>query len=218
MVSGGNWLCTDLEVTAQHWSQHSARFSGRNTGLFWWEAGPAIQEHINRSISGSPDVDWVAYTLRKYFNGRLPLDRCLSLGCGTGHLERHLARLGTFRHCDAFDIAESSVRIAEEHAKAESFDCIAYHVADVNSLVLAPDSYDAVWIHSAMHHFHALEGICRELKHAIRPEGLLVMNEYIGPSRFQFSPRQREVINLCLHLLPMRYRFDLLHMGEDVVS
>ena len=103
-------MSSDINVTAQHWSNHVERFSGRNAGLFWWEAGSEVDRHINSKISGEPDVDWLEYSLRKYFDGRLPLTRCLSLGCGSGHLERTLAQLGAFQHCDAYDVAEETTR------------------------------------------------------------------------------------------------------------
>jgi hypothetical protein len=35
---------------------------------------------------------------------------------------------------------------------------------------------------------------------------LLILNEYVGPSRFDFPARQRELINICLRLLPGKYR------------
>lgn len=196
----------DMKTTAQHWSEHTARFSGRNAGLFWWEAGPEIQRHINSRISGNPDIDWVAHTLDKYFEGRLPLARCLSLGCGNGHLERRLAHFSAFQHCDAYDVAEGSLQVARKLAEDEGLNNISYYAADINSIVLPAGLYDSVWIHSAMHHFEALEHVCQQISKSLKPEGLLILNEYIGPSRFQFSSRQKEVANLCLQLLPARYR------------
>lgn len=109
---------SDMKHTAQHWSEHTARFSGRNAGLFWWEAGPEMQRHINNRISGNPTIDWVAYILDKYFDSRLPLTRCLSLGCGNGHLERRLAQFGAFQHCDAYDVAEGSIQTGIELERA----------------------------------------------------------------------------------------------------
>jgi len=115
-------------------------------------------------------------------------------------------QLHPFQHCDAYDIAEGSIRAATKLAEAEGFDNIIYHVADVNKVTLPSESYDAVWIASAMHHFEALEHICQQIRKALKSKGLLVLNEYVGPNRFQFPSRQKEVANLCLHLLPARYR------------
>ena len=194
-----------VERTAQHWDEHTVRFSGRNAGLFWWEV-PEVLRHINRKISSSPDIDWVEYTVRKHFKDRLPLDRCLSLGCGVGQLERSLARLGAFRRCDAYDVSEGALREAKAKAERAGFTNINYSRADVNRLELPHNVYDAVWTYGAMHHFEELEYACAQIQAALKPAGLLVINEYVGPARFQFPSRQKEVVNLCLRLLPARYR------------
>lgn len=199
-------MSRNARCTGQHWSEHTERFSGRNAGLFWWEAGPEIQRHINRKISGSPNIDWIAYALSKYYRSRLPLGRCLSLGCGDGHLERSLARLGAFEYCDAYDVAEGSLQVARKLAEDEGLQNISYHVADINRIALPTHVYDAVWIHQAMHHFEALEHVCQQINRSLKSEGLLILNEYVGPSRFQFPSRQRETANLCLQLLPAPYR------------
>jgi SAM-dependent methyltransferase len=57
-----------------------------------------------------------------------------------------------------------------------------------------------------MHHFEALEHINQQIRRALRPEGLLILQDYVGPKRFQFPARQKEVVNLCLSLLPVEYR------------
>jgi ubiquinone/menaquinone biosynthesis C-methylase UbiE len=202
----GAKMTFDVKTTAEHWSDHVARFSGRNSGLFWWEAGPEIYKHRNIKISGSPDIDWVAYTLNKYYYNNLPFEKCLSLGCGSGSLERRLARLNAFQYCDAYDVAEGSLNVARELAKKEGIINISYFIADINKITLPVGMYDSVWISMAMHHFEALEHVCQQIKRSLKPEGLLILNEYVGPSRFQFSNRQKEVSNLCLQLLPARYR------------
>jgi SAM-dependent methyltransferase len=57
-----------------------------------------------------------------------------------------------------------------------------------------------------MHHFEALEYICQQMQQALKPGGLIILNEYVGPNRFQFPAQQKQAINLCLSLLPQRYR------------
>lgn len=196
-----------LRATDEHWSSHTTLFGGRTSGLFWWEAGSTIEASINRRISGNPDNSWLQYTVDRHFSDRLPLERCLSLGCGDGALERSLSQMGVCRTCDAFDVAEGSIDAARTSARMIGLErTLNYTLADVNTLILPPATYDAVWIHSAMHHFEALEYVCEQIAQTLKPGGLLILNEYVGPSRFQFPDRQKQVINLCLQLLPTRYR------------
>ncbi len=195
-----------VEQTSRHWDDFTTRLGGRRTGLFWWEAEPLIQQRINAKISGDAEIGWIEYTLDKYFAGRLPLEECLSLGCGSGQLERSLAQRRAFTHCDAYDVSSASIQRARDLAAAAGTSAIAYYVEDVNSILLPHRLYDAVWIHAAMHHFRALEHISSQIAQALKPGGLLILNEYVGPSRFQFSARQKEIANASLRLMPSKYR------------
>lgn len=193
----------DSERTADHWSAEGAWQAGR--GLYWLELA-TVQRRLNHKVSDRPDVDWVRYTLEHHFAGRLPLGRCLSLGCGEGGLERQLAGLGAFKHCDAYDIAAGSIEKARVAAAAAGCGHIQYAVCDLNSLSLPAGQYDAVWALGAVHHLDRLDHVFAQVGTALKPGGLFVLNEYVGPNRFQFPPRQRQVIQSCFDLLPCDYR------------
>ncbi len=196
----------DLTRAAEKWDVIYQEQRGGGAGQNWWEAGSTINAHINRKISGSPEIDWQMYTLQTHFKDRLPLARCLSLGCGTGNLERKLGHLGAFVQCDAYDVSQRAVALAQADAEQEGLHNIRYQALDVNALALEADTFDAIWLNGAMHHFQALEHICAEMKKALKADGLLILFEYVGPNRFQFPERQKEAADLCLHLLPERYR------------
>lgn len=195
----------NLERVKKHWDEHTSRFSGRSSGLFWWDV-PEVMRYINKQISGDSEVDWIEYTLGKYFKDYLPVNRCLSLGCGVGDLERSLARLGAFDHCDAYDLSEAAITKAKAAAEREGFQHIHYQVRNINALDLPTQAYDAVWAYGSLHHFQELEHVSQQVRQALKPNGLLAFHEYVGPSRFQFSSRQKEIVNACLQLIPLRYR------------
>jgi SAM-dependent methyltransferase len=207
----------NINRTAKCWNDYTARFSGKPGGLFWWDV-PEINEHINKKISDHDETDWVEYTINKYFANRLPLEKCLSLGCGGGHLERRLAGLNAFHQCDAYDVAEGSLDIARKNALDQGFINITYYAADIDEINLPNAIYDCVWVNGAMHHFSALEHVCNQILNSLKPDGLLILNEYIGPNRFQFSIRQKEIANACLQLLPLRYRLVLPEQTEMTLA
>lgn len=192
-----------LQQTAEHWSEQDDWQIGR--GLHWLELED-VQRRLNLKVSGSPEVDWLQYTLHAYLPDQLPVERCLSLGCGKGPLERSLARLNAFVTRDACDIAEGSITSARQAARNEGYCHIHYEVRDINYLVLPKRTYGVIWVASAMHHFERLEHICEQMAQALKANGILVLNEYIGASRYQFSQRQQEIIQAALRLLPLRYR------------
>lgn len=175
------------------------------SGLHWTDL-PAVKHRLNRKVSADSDIDWLDYTLRRYFADSLPLARCYSLGCGHGEVERRLARLGAFAICEASDISADAIAAAQRMANAEGLDCIHYTVSDANTLSLAPQTYDAIWARASVHHFEQLEHVFMQVAGALAPGGLFILSEYIGPNRFQFPSVQRQAIQACLDLLPAAYR------------
>jgi SAM-dependent methyltransferase len=190
---------TSLRRTAERWDAEAAWEVGR--GIFWSEL-PAVQRRLNMKVSGRPDIGWVPYTLERHLAGRLPMDQCLVLGCGRGGLELTLAGLGAFVTCRAIDVASGSVAEAEASARRAGYQNIQHAVEDINQIELAPQSCDAVWASDAVHHFERLEHVFAQVARALKPGGLFILHEYVGPNRFQFPPRQRQLIHACHDLLP----------------
>jgi SAM-dependent methyltransferase len=87
---------------------------------------------------------------------------------------------------------------------------LTYRVEDLNALALEPESADMVVAIGALHHLTNLEHICAQIYRALRPGGVLIASEYIGPNHQQLTPRQVELINAIIHLLPhdRRERFE----------
>jgi len=192
----------DFAKTAQYWSQvDEAAFSAEH----YWATLPAVRRRLNRLASGSEECHWVDHCLETYFLGRLPLPRCLSLGCGAGWLERTLAHRGAFQQCEALDIAPGSILQAQDEARKEGL-AISYEVADLNTASLPPAAYDAVWMSNSYHHVVEVERLACQVAQSLKPDGFVLLNEYIGPTRFQFPPAQRKMIQQALQLLPARYR------------
>ncbi len=173
----------------------------------WWEAGLELRKLVNLKISGDPDVDWLDYSINTYYAGRLPISTCLSIGCGNGETERRLARLGVFRHCDGYEsVGEIEIQTAIREAKANEYEHINYHVVEFDELDLPPNTYELVYTRDVLQHTETLEHVLHQINQSLKPNGLLILNGYIGPNRFQFPVRQKEIANLCLRLIPSRFR------------
>lgn len=178
-----------------------------NNHIPWWESGSALRKQINSKISGNPKLDWVDHTLNQYYSTRLPLSNCLSIGCGNGETERRLARIGVFKHCDGYEsVGEIEIQTAIKEANTVGYDHITYHVVEFDNFDLPPNTYELAYTRDALQHIEDLEHVLYQISQALKSNGLLVLNGYIGPNRFQFSNRQKELSNLCLGLIPERYR------------
>jgi len=201
--AGAAQMADPTKQTAAYWSQQSS--TEQMAGAYWLEL-PATQQRLSAKISGDPAVDGVLYTVQRHLAGRLPLSRCLSLGCGEGRLERRMAQLGVFEQCDAVDIADGSIAAARNAALAAGYTHINYEVADANTLALPASTYDAIWGTGSIHHIEKLEHLFGQVANSLTPDGIFVLDEYVGASRFQFPLRQREILQACHALLPERYR------------
>lgn len=177
-----------------------------------WEL-PAVREYLMESLSGvrpapgSLGDDFVErWTVDTYLRGRLPVGRMLSLCCGFGSLERSLADMGVFERCTGLDISRGAIEGARAQAAQLGYANLDYQVADLNHLELEPASCDLIWANGAIHHITGLEHLMGQIHRALRPGGLFVCNEYVGPRYQQFPHRQREIINAVIHLLPPVFR------------
>ncbi len=63
-----------------------------------------------------------------------------------------------------------------------------------------------MYAHAALHHIFQLEHILDQIKQTLKPGGLFVVYEYIGPSQMQFPRRDLELADIFLKLIPERYR------------
>jgi SAM-dependent methyltransferase len=68
------------------------------------------------------------------------------------------------------------------------------------------DRYDMIIVEGALHHFYPMRSTLLKIKELLKPEGLLIANEFVGPSRFQWTPRQLQAANAMLALIPESYK------------
>jgi Methyltransferase domain len=71
---------------------------------------------------------------------------------------------------------------------------------------LPKEAYDVVYVHAALHHVFQLEHLLDEIRQTLKPGGLFVVYEYIGPSQMQFPRRDLELADVFLNVVPERYR------------
>lgn len=204
----------DPQKAGDYWAAHESDFQ---TKRHWTEI-PAVKERINLKTTGNPDTDIFEYALRKYFLNRgIELESCLSLGCGAGELERGLSKYVVPRRHDALDASEGLIAKARE--RAIPFSHIQYRVADLNHCTLPEREYDLILAHQSLHHIMNLQGLFEQLKKAMKPQAIFLFDEYIGPSRFQWSDRQLQAINGVMGMLPAWLTVDLVdgHQRREVV-
>lgn len=174
-----------------------------------WLEIPAVSKRINYLISGNPDVDYYEYISRKYLANKGPLT-ALSLGCGGGYRELRWAEVANIKRMDAYDRSEARIMSAIDEAKRKGYgEILNFRVADVRRLDVLQNHYDLVLTQDSLHHLVPLQKILRDIHDFLKPDGLFVANEYVGPNRFQWTKKQLEAVNSVLAKLPVKYRVRL---------
>jgi SAM-dependent methyltransferase len=168
-----------------------------------WLDDPHVRLLVNERISGSVGrwpMDW-------FQDLGLPrFDRAVSLGCGTGALERDLARRGLVRCVLGIDLSPSALARARGEARSAGLEGVAYAAADLNRLRLAAGSLDAVFVHQALHHVAALESCVDEVAAALHPDGVLFLDEYVGPSRSEWNREKLRSVREVFERIPSAAR------------
>jgi SAM-dependent methyltransferase len=196
-------------VTAEHWGEEAReKAEGEEWQGLYWQSYILTAQHINRAISGEPSVDWLTFTKQRFF--RKPVEVALSLGFGYGIVERVGIEQEIAERFEAYDISPEAVIVAGEEAeKAGIADRIEYAAADLNTITLEPGRYGAVFAAQTLHHIEALEHLLDQIRESLTPDGLLVVNEYVGPSRFQFPDEYLPLMDGLLAVLPESHRRSL---------
>lgn len=172
-----------------------------------WMAHPDVRRYVNESISGDPHqwpIDWF---IREYKSPRFGL--ALSIGCGTGALERDLLQRGLCDRFDAFDGSAVSLEIARAEAAAMGLsERVNYWIGDFNEPELPSRKYDAVFFHQSAHHVGKLEKLYRAILGVLKPDGILYLDEYIGPSRSEWNDERLEALRKLHRRIPNGVRLN----------
>lgn len=207
------------EVAAEFWDRQSAA-----SKAVYWTAHPLVRAYVNECITGVPWL-WPLVVLKAGWTYN-PLPRGLSIGCGTGELERAARKLRVCERIDAYDVSRNSIRIARRQARAEGERWrLRYRVADCDSISLPAEKYDIAFIHGSLHHISDPDRLLREISKSLKPHGLFYIDDYVGPSRDEWSDEhlvharaEYETIDDKLKLWPINPPFDWTDPSEMIRS
>ncbi len=167
-----------LKRVGANWDQAPQR--NRN----WWTY-PALNSYMNRQISSEHETGVIG-ALRAAIGNRM-LEQGVSVGCGTAIKERALLHAGLVGHFDLYEVSEARAREARAKADQEGLSDRA-KVVLANAFKETPiEAYDLVYWDHALHHMFDVALALNWSVRALRPGGILLVNDYIGPSRLQWS-------------------------------
>jgi SAM-dependent methyltransferase len=167
-----------------------------------WLDHPLVRAHYSERalVDGEPWDRWVRRTLGG------PAEHSLHLGCGSGFRSIKLWEDGIARSIDGLDISSDRVHEAEQQRAAVGGAPGRFWVEDVNTATLPAGRYDLVFAEHSLHHFLALERVMEQVAQALTPRGLFVLEEFVGPTQFQWTERQMKLVAALLEALPEAMR------------
>lgn len=171
----------------------------------WWIV-PKIKERWNYMVTGNKNVDFVDFTVNSYLSDKQNL-KMLSLGSGNCASEIKFASSSKFKEVVCTDISDVLLKHAELDAKSQQLKNIKFNVQNANNFSFPKKYYDIVYFRASLHHFKNIETLIGKLvKNTLKNNGYLIIDEYVGPNRIQYSKQQLNEINQALKLIPKKYR------------
>ena len=185
----------------------AARWGPRDPTIrsFWQNA--VVLSEINRRVTGNADLTPQEYFVRAYCQP--PRKRGLSIGCGDAGLELTMLRLGACERMVAIDLSAARLERARAATPPELTDRLELVCANVEKW--RPDGrFDVVIANGVIHHLGKLKAFFDLLDDVLTDDGLLYLDEFVGPSRFQWTDKQLEIVNRLLDRLSPALRRDLV--------
>lgn len=188
-----------LAAESKKWGQHlKVEAAGQWNA---WLDHPLIAEHYRERglVDGLPWERWVSKALEG------PAERSLDLGCGGGARSISVFKHGASKYVEGLDVSEDRVAVGERRRR-ESGIPGEFRVADSNTATLTPENYDLIFSSHSFHHFLELEHIMQQVHQALTPRGLFILEEFVGPTQFQWTDQQIDLVRSLMSLIPERLR------------
>ena len=199
-------VADDGRVSA-HWDSLASEEFIKDFSRRSWTGIPEIHLNHNARVTGDRNIYWVTWLRERYFPTGFAGDT-LSLGCGEGHLDRILKNCGlTFRSFTGVDISPKAIE------RAQSLGEESGSRAQPSLHGARPERRtDTDRVHSTSSIFSSRFTTSSNWKSSWSSArsswlrtGSLMVNEFVGPTRFQWTERQKTMADAIINLLPTRY-------------
>lgn len=189
-----------------HNARVRARWGQADKVIRHWTQIPLVVQRLNERITGRADLTFKDLVCREHLaDGKART--AVSFGCGSGDRELDWARRAVFASLTGLDLSPARIAAARKAAQEAGLSkLVSFEVADVASL--SPDSgrYDVVLFEHSLHHFSDVGQVLNGVRRILKPDGLLIVDEFVGPRRFQWSAKQLAFADAILTCLPRALR------------
>ena len=168
------------------------------------------KESIAKTLTGDFDGDPNLELGQRIF--KTPAKNMLAIGSGLAGVEEWYVICGFVENCVAYEASQVAVDKANERIKnnnrADKIQVICGDVLDAN---IPDETYDVVFVQAAIHHFFEIEEMYKFMHRVLKPGGLLLFDEYVGPDHLLFDDFTLDLMDEIDGCLSEKYRFDSPH-------
>lgn len=181
-------------VAAAWWDDH---YNGKRDPVWLWWESPEVSAYLGELVCGGPcsgTADLAVQGIRRHCGEALPFESAVSVGCGSAYKEIALLQAGVVRHFTLYDISEAALAAARNRAESAG---LAHAVTLVHGDPLERErgSFDLVYWDNSLHHMLNTRAALAWSRVRLKQGGHLVINDYVGPDRFQWSDDMLARIN-----------------------
>jgi ubiquinone/menaquinone biosynthesis C-methylase UbiE len=189
---------SNAKIIAEFWD---ANMGKHITNFDNWETPEPICKHQNLRVTGDADINPIDWFYKKYG----PFPKMAVICSGTGILEQHVGRIKSISESIiGHDISEKSVEMAR--TSCADLHNVFFKVADINTYEWPENEYNVLFAHGALHHIEAIDWCITQIKKTLTTNGLLYVNDYVGPKRFQWTDLQMDYANKLLEDVPKQWK------------
>lgn len=198
------------EKGGKYWDQRVTAKKNRRPA---WYTNKAIQKFVSSKSCGDEiesRMEGFYRNLKRHLNG-IPADNAVSIGCGNGAKEIALIQRGLVQRIDAYDVSKKSLELAKELAEKKGVDSqITFHLAKGGGL---PDisGYSLMHWNASLHHMLDVYDAVRWSHNILKDGGIFACDEYVGPSRFQWTEKSLDACDRFRNALPDRFFYNDLN-------
>ncbi len=174
--------------------------------LAFWQS-PVARAFINRRITGDPELGPETYYARRHGPSILA-PHALSLRASDAKLELALVEAGSCERLTGLDDDQARVDFASGRVPEPLRERIRFQLGALEQWQ-PPEPLGAVVCRSFLHRREDLEAVLDRFATLLVPGGLLFVEDFVGPSRFQWTDAQLAAINRLLAQLPQELLADL---------
>ena len=182
----------------------------------WWNI-KEVQKRWNKMITGNTNLYYEDFVMQAFLNKRKNI-RLLSLGSGSCQHELKFAQFENFKMITCVDLSPFNTKTAKKIAKDNNLNNIEFICCNIADINFSCNHYDVILFNSSLHHFNNVDELLSgTIKKCLKDNGYLIINEYVGPNRFQFPNEQIKEVNEAIRLIPTykRERFKSSSIKSD---